>query len=209
MRHLPVPRSRRGRLLVAAVALAVVLGGAAAGATLALTAHGHSLARASFPGFQLSFRYPSAWTREDWCWLGTSVFPITLLTTANSAPRCQPGTVFAGGIPLPPLQHLGSDGVTVWWIASNQPGLAVARPNTRIGGRPARITVRREPTRRTVRSYVNCVGTGATQRLLSAVIQGPSSNIHQVQVGAVICGPDFAAGEADVRRMLASASFTH
>jgi len=191
------------------VALAVVLGGAAAGATLALTAHSRSLARASFPGFQLSFRYPSAWTREDWCWLGTSVFPITLLTTANSAPRCRPGTVFAGGIPLPPLQYLGSDGVTVWWIAFDRPGLTVKRPNARIDGRPARITVRREPTRRTVRSYVNCVGTGATQRLLSAQIQGPSSTVRQLQVGAVICGPDFAPGEADVRRMLASVRFTH
>jgi hypothetical protein len=55
---------------------------------------------------------------------------------------------------------------------------------------------------------VNCVA-GKTQRLLQALIQGPSPTVNEVQLGAVICGPDFAGGEADVRRMLSSLRFTH
>ena len=76
----PISRSRRG-LLVAGAALVVVLGGAAAGATVALTGAGGDggLTKASFPGYGFDFRYPSTWEREDWCWLGTSVFPSLAL----------------------------------------------------------------------------------------------------------------------------------
>ena len=105
----PIPRSRRG-LLVAGAALVVVLGGAAAGSTLALTGAGGGdggLTKASFPGYGFEFRYPSTWEREDWCWLGTSVFPLLLLTTAQNAPPCQPNVAFGSGTPLPPPQHLG------------------------------------------------------------------------------------------------------
>jgi hypothetical protein len=193
------------------VVLVLVLGGAAVGAILSLdsaSAHGRSLARASFPGYGLSFRYPSDWQRKDWCWLGTAVFPLTLLTTAKP-PACQPGTEpVVVGTPFPPPQRLGRDGVAAWWLASDRPGLARVRPNARVDGEPARITVRPETTRRTAHSFVNCVGTGATQRHLSAQIQSPSSGVGQVQVDAVICGPDFAAGEADVRQMFVSVRFT-
>ena len=205
--HLPVPQSRRG-LLVAAAVVVVVLGGAAAGTIVAFgspTGHGRSLARARYPGYGLSFRYPSDWRREDWCWIGTAKFPLTLLTTAQPAP-CDPGIEPVNiGTPLPPAQRLGSDGVAAWWIATARPGEAVA--NAHVGGKPARITVKSESTRRTEKSYVNCVGTGPTQRRLNAQIQSPSSGVGQIQVGAVICGPDFAAGEADVRQMLGSVRF--
>jgi hypothetical protein len=190
------------------VVLVLALGGVAAGVTLSLGssgARGRSLARANFPGFGLSFRYPSDWQREDWCWLGTAEFPLTLVTT-GPLPPCDPGQEPVNiWTPLPPAQLLGSNGVAAWWIASNR-SLGV-RPNAKVDGEPARITVRREPTRRTQHSYVNCVGTGATQRHLSAQIQSPSSGANHVEVGAVICGPDFAAGEAAVRQMLDSARF--
>jgi hypothetical protein len=194
------------------VLLVLVLGGA--GAAIATTLSGgktskattvdRDLTLATFPGYRLSFRYPRGWHREDWCWLGTNTFPLTLLTTAKP-PRCQAGNVFGFQSPLPPPQRIGSHGVAAWWAASGRRSMAVA--NARVGGRPAHISVTSEPTRRTPHSYVNCVGAGKTQRRLTAVIQGPSSRIRAFHVGAVICGPDFAAGEADVRKMLASVHF--
>ena len=110
----PIPRSRRG-LLVAGAALVVVLGGAAAGATVALTGAGGGdggLTKASLPGYGFEVRYPSTWEREDWCWLGTSVFPLLLLTTAQNPPPCQPNVAFGSGTPLPPPQHLGPNDVS-------------------------------------------------------------------------------------------------
>jgi hypothetical protein len=44
--------------------------------------------------------------------------------------------------------------------------------------------------------------------VLRARIEGPSSRVGQLLAGAVICGPDFAAGEAAVDRMLDSLRFT-
>jgi hypothetical protein len=205
----PIPRSRRG-LLVAGAALVVVLGGAAAGATVALTGAGggdSGLTKASFPGYGFEFRYPSTWEREDWCWLGTSVFPLLLLTTAQNAPPCQPNVAFGSGTPLPPPQRLGPNDVSAWWFASDQAGVLLARLNATLGGQPARITVRRQSTRRTQKSYVNC-SSGATQQFLTALIHGPSSNVKQIEVGAVLCGPDFASGLAAVRMMLDTLRFT-
>jgi hypothetical protein len=210
----PIPRSRRG-LLVAGAALAVVLGGAAAGLTVALTGAGDGhgagggnagLTRASFAGYGFEFRYPSRWQREDWCWLGTTVFPLLLLTTAQNPPPCQPNIEFGSGTPLPPPQRIERNGVTAWWFASDHV-VTPLRPNATLDGQPARIAVRRQSTRRTQKSYVNC-RVGTTQEFLTALIHGPSSNVKQIEVGAIICGPDFAAGRADVRRMLASFRFT-
>jgi hypothetical protein len=204
----PIPRSRRG-LLVAGAALAVVLGGAAAGITIALTgrnAGDSGVARASFAGYGFDFRYPSGWEREDWCWLGTSVFPLLLLSTDQDPPPCQPNVQFGSGTPLPPPQRIERNGVSAWWFASDHVPTPL-RPNATLDGQPARITVRQESTRRTQKSYVNC-STGATQQVLTARIHGPSSNVKQIEVGAVICGPDFASGLADVRKMLDSVRFT-
>jgi hypothetical protein len=89
-------------------------------------------------------------------------------------------------------------------LTANGSGLTRIKPNTRVDGRPARITFRRVSTRRTLNSYVNCVGSGARQVVMQGRIQGPTSAVRQIRVGAVICGPDFEAGEADVRAMLAS-----
>jgi hypothetical protein len=54
---------------------------------------------------------------------------------------------------------------------------------------------------------VNC-SSGATQQFLTALIHGPSSNVKQIEVGAVLCGPDFASGLEAVRKMLDSLRFT-
>lgn len=203
----PIPRSRRG-LLVAGVALVVVLGGAA-GATIAVTrASGDSLTKASFPGYQFEFRYPSSWQSVEWCWLATTYFPLTLLTTASYPPTCEPTTIFGYGTPLPPPQRLKPNGVTAWWSAAARSGLGDLKPNATIDGRPARITVTSRSTRRTAQSYVNCPGKDATQRKLDALIEGTAPGARRIRVGAVVCGPDFEAGMAEVRRMLDSLHFT-
>jgi hypothetical protein len=188
----------------------VVLGGAAAGTTIALTgasAGDSGQTKASFPGYGFEFRYPPRWQREDWCWLGTSVFPLLLLTTAHTAPTCQPNVEFGSGTPLPPPERLARNGISVWWFASNRASPPPGGPNATLDGQPARITVRRQSTRRTSKSYVNCT-TGTTQRYLTAWIRGTTRDVRQIEVGAVICGPRFAAGEAAVREMLDSLRFT-
>jgi hypothetical protein len=202
-------RSRK-RLVVGAVVVALALGGGAAGAILSLTGGGGNdgLTQASFPGFQLSFRYPPDWKRKNWCWIGTTVFPLTLLTTAPAVPPCEPNNQFGEGTPLPPPQRLGRDDVTAWWFASSRAIPAGLQSNASVDGRATRISVRQEPTRRTSSSYVNC-RNGKTQRFLTAQIEGSSdTRVKQIQLGAVICGPHFAAGEAAVRQMLDSVRFT-
>ena len=186
-----------------------MLGGAAAGLIVALTGgSSHSgLADASFPGYRLSFRYPETWKRKDWCWLGTDVFPLTLLRTGASAPTCERSSEYGSGTPLPPPQRLGRNGVSAWWFASGRADPAPGKPNTTIDGRPARVTVRSQSTRRSSKSYVNC-NTGTSQRFLTAQIPEPGADLEQMEFGAVICGPDFAAGLADVRRILDSVHFT-
>ena len=207
--RIPVPQSRRG-LLVTAVALVIVLG-AAAGVILAsggsTKADERGLVAARFPGYQLAFRYPAAWHRQDWCWLSTTVFPLTLLTTVNPPPSCQSTAMFGLGTPLPPEQVLGKDGVAVWWLTTSRSILDGVKPNASVDGAPANISVRQEPTRNP-HPPVSCAGSGTTQRLLTARIKGPSPTVAGIRVGAVICGPHFASGLADVRDMLASVRFT-
>jgi hypothetical protein len=164
------------------------------------------LAEARFPGFRLAFHYPADWQHKGWCWIGQSESPLMLLTTGRR-PACSPGNLFGFETPLPPPMRLGPNGVAAWWTAFTRPALGGAA-NARIAGKPARIVVRQEPTKRTPSSSVNCGGSGATQRHLTAQVRGPGSGVGRVQVGAVICGPKFAAGEAQVRQMLNSLRFT-
>lgn len=195
------------RWVVIGAVVVVVAAAAVASAVAFSGGSGARLTDASFPGYQLEFRYPSAWERHDWCWVSTSVFPMTLLTTSHAAQPCQDNSQYGSGTPLPPPQRVGRNGVSAWWFASDPRRPAVGRPNATIGGQPARITIERQSTRRTQKSYVNCT-SGRTQRFLTALIHGPSSNVSEIDVGAVICGPDFAAGEAAVRTMLDSVRFT-
>jgi hypothetical protein len=203
----PIPRSRRG-LLVAAAALVVVLGGAA-GAIVALTgSSGGGRTKLSFPGYQFEFSYPSSWQSVEWCWLATKYFPLTLLTTANPPPTCDPNTIFGYGTPLPPPQQLAANGVTAWWGAAARSPFGGRKPNTTIDGRRALVTVRNESTRRTARSLVNCPGKHAKQRVVDALIEGAAPGAQRIHVGAVVCGPDFASGMAEVRQMLDSLRIT-
>ncbi|HJQ74689.1 MAG TPA: hypothetical protein VJ814_07375 [Gaiellaceae bacterium] len=200
-----VPRPGRGLLLFAAVVL--VVSGATAALIISLgtpSKHHSDTARASFPGFHLSFGYPSSWQRRDWCWVGPHLFPLTLLSTGDT-PDCQQNTLLGEGTPLPPQLRVGRNGVAAWWLAADRAGSARFEANTTVDGRRARVVVKRQSTRRTSHSYVNCAGK--TQRFLTALILGPSPSVNEVQLGAVICGPDFATGEAQVRRMLASFHF--
>jgi hypothetical protein len=200
----PVEANRR-RVVIGAVI--VVVAAAAIGSALAFSGSGSRLVDASFPGYRLTFSYPAAWKRTDWCWIGTSVFPLTLLTEGRATTACQQGSSLTSQTPFPPPQRLGSNGVAAWWFASSQRSPTSLKPNAELGGEPARIMVQRQSTRRTSTSYVNC-RTATTQRFLTAQIQGPSSGISQIKVGAVVCGPDFARGLADVRKMLDSLRFT-
>lgn len=109
------------------------------------------------------------------------------------------------GTPFPPPERLGPDGVEVTWAVGGLPVPGALRPNARFGGEPARLTVSSESTRRTRRSSVNCE-TGSAQRHLTAVIQDTGN--ERIDVTAVICGPDYSAGESAVRRMLTSLQVT-
>jgi hypothetical protein len=154
----------------------------------------------------LSFGHPADWKYKDWCWMGTTEFPLALLTTKR-LPDCSAGNYYGLETPLPPALRLGPNDVAAWWTAFTKSGLDGA-PNTRVAGKPARIVVRQESTKRTPKSYVNCSGSGPRQRRFLAQVRGPGSGVGRVQLGAVICGPDFAAGEAEVRQMLNSLRFT-
>jgi hypothetical protein len=186
----------------------LLAGGAVAGCGGSGGGQNSDVTTARFAGFNLKFDYPSAWQRKNWCWQGNDLYPLTLLTTEAAVPRCQAITAYTQGTPLPPPQKIGANGVTAWWLAADKKGSARFTPNTTVDGKKARVTVQQQPTTRTARSYVNCSGSGKTQRFLEALIQGPNPNVNEVQLGAVICGPNFAAGEAQVRKMLKSLHFT-
>jgi hypothetical protein len=189
------------------MALAVVAAGCGGSSSRGgSTTQSVALAEARFPGFRLAFRYPTDWKYKGWCWIGTSEFPLALLTSAR-VPRCSQGNFFGFKTPLPPPLRLGRNGVAAWWTAFQAPGVGGA-PNAHVAGKPARIVVQQQPTERTPKSQVNCSGAGPTQRRLTAQVRGPGSGVGRVQVGAVICGPNFAAGEAKVRQMLNSLHFT-
>jgi hypothetical protein len=191
---------------VATVALAVVAAGCG-GSSGGTSTQDVGLAKASFPGFRLAFRYPADWKKKDWCWVSQSEFPLALLTTRHR-PRCSQGNLFGFQTPLPPPLRLGRNDIVSWWATFPKQKLEGA-PNTRVAGEPARIVVREEPTKRTPGSTVNCGGgSGTKQRRLTAQVRGPGSGVGRVLVGAVICGPNFAAGEAKVRQMVNSLEFT-
>jgi hypothetical protein len=170
------------------------------------TTHAAKFAEARFPGYRIAFRYPSDWKRRHWCWVTESESPLILLTTGRR-PKCTPGNLFGFATPLPPPMGLGPNGVVTWWTSFSRPKPTGA-PNARIAGKPARIVVNEEPTKPKPTTSPNCGGSGPKQRRLTAQIPGPGSGVGTIQVGAVICGPNFGAGEADVRQMLNSLRFT-
>lgn len=197
----------RGRgLVVTAIALVVVAAGCGGSSSTSTTTQSAGPVEASFPGFRLAFSYPADWKYKGWCWIGSAEFPLALVTTERR-PRCSQGNFYGFKTPLPPPLRLGPNDVAAWWTAFSKPGLDGA-PNAHVAGKPARIVVQQQPTKRTAKSTVNCGNSGATQRRLTARIKGPGSGVGRVEVGAVICGPNFAAGEAAVRKMVHSLRFT-
>jgi len=192
-------RARQRRVLVGALAVALAVG--ATGATLALrgpSGESHGLATGGLSN--VAFRYPASWSRVNWtCWIGP--LPAMLLfTTARPTPTCRDGS-------FPPREQLGPDGVAVWFLYPAPPLNVgtVDNPNTRIGGQPAHLT--NAPVRGLgATKWVTCTGGAARGRPLGARIQYPGGSV--LKVAAVVCGPNYATGEAAVRHMLASLRFT-
>jgi hypothetical protein len=209
-------RMRQRRLLLAALALALAAG--SAGATLALRGPagpsnplptaGHGWAEANLLPQRVSLLYPFAWKRVNWsCWDGPTS-PFLLLTTVRPTPTCDSGS-------FPPQERLGRDGVAVWFEYPAPPlnVMTVSNPNARIGGQPARIT---DPPLHGLggSQWVTCNRGAAPARPLGARIQYPGFSGDGILlprgvlfVGAVVCGPDYAKGDAAVRRMLGTIRF--
>lgn len=111
-----VPVARPRRLLFAlGIVLFSTLGVGVAMAVASSTGNassGGGFARASFPRYGLSVRYPSSLTRVNWCWAGPHVILITLLTTAHPTPKCTKPVVGVGAS-FPPAERLEKGGVSV------------------------------------------------------------------------------------------------
>lgn len=199
------------RWLLVAVAVVVVAAGAAVAAVLLTRgSSGPRLASAAYPGYNLSFRYPSTWRRVDWCETGTVVSPIAVLTTARKAPKCAGPNAFSFGTPFPPPQLLPRNGLTVALQYSNRSRLHVPPANATVGGRPASVRAgwKRVPHITVVKVGAICGKVGTRERTLVAQVPHVVAPTGVLRIAALICGPDFAAGEAAVRRVLATVRFT-
>lgn len=170
-------------------------------------AAGQGWATADLAPERISLRYPMRWKLAYWgCWIGASMPPLMLLTTARPTPTCERSHRF------PPQERLGRDGVAVW-VEDPAPPInveMVRNPNTRLDGQPARITA--PPLHGLGGSQlVTCSGGAAPGRLLGARIQDPGYSGDGLLlrggillVGAVVCGPHYAKGDAAVYRLLTS-----
>jgi hypothetical protein len=198
---------RRARQRRALVVLGVVLiAGVAGGLTLAFRSPSGGSPGASPSGAVtsgsyadgISLRYPSGWTRVrcgTFSWTRDNL--VSLLTTARRAPTCQ---VHLHPGPFPPAENLGANGAAIFIFGNHVGSAARMRLNARIGGRPANV-----PRQRTYRSkYLgDQVCAGATHREYR-YITIKLSRASLMNVGTLICGPHFAAGEAAMRNVLAS-----
>ena len=167
-------RLKRGRVLGAIAITVLVIGVAIALSGVVGSSPG--LATASLTnGF--SVRYPADWKRVDQVCSHFSA-PLLLLTTATPPPSC--------GAAFPERQRLGPNGVAVWF--SNYDPYPTSLPLAeRLGPSP------------TASEGLSCTGTATPGRFLNASIRPPG-----LSVGAFICGPHYKAGEAAVRKVLAS-----
>lgn len=198
------------RWLVLAV-IVVALAAGATGAAIALSGgSGERLVAASYPGYALSFRYPATWKRVSWCWTGTVVSPIAVLTTARQIKPCRPGNGFVPGTSFPPPQLLGADELTLSWLYTARLHPTFPETNATVGGRPASLQLgwTQVPHRRVITSGAICGKAGTRERTLVAEIPHVLTHDGLVKASALICGPDFAAGEKAVRRVLGSVRFT-
>lgn len=189
-----------------------VCAAASIGAVLALLAgcgSSHArrgLARASFPSFRLSFRYPTAWNRID-CPKQVSSFTMTVTyLTSTRAGSCPSSGA--------PVKSLDANGVFVWWWNYGFPGRT-----DRIGNFPGRpLTIGRRPARI---ATVSTHGAGTAwmptpfcsklggERLIGVAIERPApASGNWMMMTACLRGPKLAASEAAVRQMLSSVAFT-
>lgn len=185
-----------------------MVAGGAVGAWLALSGgSGVATTEATFPGYDLSFRYPSTWKRVDWCWTGTVVSPITVVTTARKPPVCQNASAFTGGTLFPPPELLQPGGVSVSWIYASVAQSKIGPANATVGGLPANVRLGWTQVRGRIAHGPICGTDGTRERTLVAKVPGVLRKTGVMRAAAMICGPDFAAGEKTVRRLLATVRF--
>lgn len=151
----------------------------------------------------VSFHYPSGWKRSDWCWDGVTVTPLTVLTTARTAPPCHKRT------PFPPGQRLGHGEVSVWWEIGGMPGVkwfsvVKGSPTRRVGGQPARtaaITPRSGNWRAT-----GCLLARGNLAIVTQILPSGRGSTYYLAT-ACLRGPHFGTNRQTVRQMLASVRF--
>lgn len=196
-------RARQRRVLIPVAVVALV--GLAAGLTLALRPSGGPtggplsgpLATARFSQYGFSVRYPRTWTRVGWsCQVFVGPDAIAVLTNNRPAPKC-PGPVVQGGVSFPPHQQLGPNVVSI--SLTNGTAMPV-KPhwNGHIKGWPATIA---RPVAHTDWWFTCPGGDSAESR--SFLIGSPGL----LGITAGICGPDLAAGNRALDRILASLRF--
>lgn len=179
-------------LLIAAAVIGLAAGSAAPAPSGRVSHYRH---------WGVSFTYPSAWKRLNWCWEGVTETPLVMLTKASTPPTCDNKTTWG----IEP--RLRRDGMAVWWEEGGAPGVTWDawvrhRPTTHIGGQPARSAVF-EPNSRSWRT------TGCDRRDVAMITEvlSPHAADNSYLVRACVRGPRFAADERAVRKMLASVHF--
>jgi hypothetical protein len=200
-------RARQKRVPI--VLVVVLLVGLAAGLVLALRTPGGpppggpltgKAVTARFRLYRFSLRYPGPWTLANWSCQPSNpeITPIAVLTNAQPAPKC-PGPTEYGGYSFPPRQQLGANTVSISLANGDLAPFAKLRWNARVDGRPARIerpASGRDP-------LVGCAG-GNRHESRQVFIKAPHVLLN---LGATICGPDLATGNAALNRILASIRF--
>jgi hypothetical protein len=185
-------------LIAVTACIAAATGSAAP--TAALSAHASHYRR-----YGVSFSYPAAWKRLDWCWEGTTVTPLVVLTAGRVSTACD------GKRPWFPPGTLHRRNLSVFWAEGGMPGLkwfsTVKRsPTTRVGGQPARTAILTPRARHWHES--GCSLTRATVAIVTEIrLAYPVDNYYEMT--ACLRRPHLTANERAVRTMLASVRFRH
>ncbi|HKO28247.1 MAG TPA: hypothetical protein VJU80_12375 [Solirubrobacteraceae bacterium] len=186
-----------GLLLLAGAALALALALRSSGAGPPGGPPGGGLTSASYRQWGVSLRYPSGWTQLR-CRAWTDQGMISLLTSARPAPTCTPPR-----LGFPPPENLGADGAAIFLMGSPVWPWAKIRWNARIGGQPANVP----PPAYGAKYLVDQICPAGARREYRTITIKPA-HAAMLNVGALICGPHFATGDAAMRTLLASMRFT-
>jgi hypothetical protein len=151
----------------------------------------------------LSFSYPSTWKRLNWCWEGTTITPLVVLTTGRTTTACD------GQTPWYPSGTVHRRSLSVFWEEGGVPGLrwfetVRHNPTTRVGGQPARTAVITPSTPHWPETACSLMGAN-----LAMVTQVRRTDVRDnyYEMTACLRGPHLAANKAAVRTMLASVHF--